>query len=154
MNLGLLTMAPILLLLWPTFPELLACLSSSTISVANSPGRLLYMLNDLPGKTCGLLSAGESLMRSLTSDDEPPFAMKVLDAFGELQLCLSDNSSSLNTPTLYSKQLVALLDSLDDDACMWALTLLFCARSWVIPPHSSLWSLLQYLPQFQGLCDL
>ncbi|KAJ9053026.1 hypothetical protein DSO57_1028282 [Entomophthora muscae] len=75
MNLGLLTIALILLLLWPTFPELLSCLSFSTISVASIPGRLLYMLNDLPGKTYGLLSVGESLMRSLTSDDGPPFSM-------------------------------------------------------------------------------
>ncbi|KAJ9072491.1 hypothetical protein DSO57_1027031 [Entomophthora muscae] len=42
---------------------------------------------------------------------------KVLDALRELQLCLSADSASADTPISDAQRLVALLDALDRDAC-------------------------------------
>ncbi|KAJ9070916.1 hypothetical protein DSO57_1002545 [Entomophthora muscae] len=63
-----LNLAPVLLLLWTTFSDLRLCLSSS-ILVGKYPTKLLYLLKNLPGRAQNMLSTGDHLVKSLSSDE-------------------------------------------------------------------------------------
>ncbi|KAJ9051694.1 hypothetical protein DSO57_1002393 [Entomophthora muscae] len=64
---------------------------------------------------------------TLVSPFTPPsvaICEKVLDALGELQLCLYADSKSADTPISDTQRSVAILDALDRDACLGMQTLL------------------------------
>ncbi|KAJ9058746.1 hypothetical protein DSO57_1009085 [Entomophthora muscae] len=63
------TLEPAPLLIWSTSPELWTHISYFTHLVRVNPSQLLYLLDNLPGRAHGILSAGKNLVKSLICND-------------------------------------------------------------------------------------
>ncbi|KAJ9078723.1 hypothetical protein DSO57_1003583 [Entomophthora muscae] len=63
------SLAPVLVFIWSTSPNLWGYILSLAILVGNDPSRVLHLLEDLPGRDNDLLSTGETLVKILTCDD-------------------------------------------------------------------------------------
>ncbi|KAJ9063209.1 hypothetical protein DSO57_1002507 [Entomophthora muscae] len=62
-------MAPTLLLIWSTSPELWDQISFSAYLAGENPSQKMYLLDDLPGKANVLLFTGENLVHTLTCNN-------------------------------------------------------------------------------------
>ncbi|KAJ9063354.1 hypothetical protein DSO57_1001260 [Entomophthora muscae] len=62
------TLAPALLLIWSTLPELENQISSSAYLAGKDPSQQRYLLDDLPGKANDLVSTRDNLVPALTWD--------------------------------------------------------------------------------------
>ncbi|KAJ9069593.1 hypothetical protein DSO57_1016899 [Entomophthora muscae] len=63
------TLAPVLLLIWSTTPDLWTRLSLSAAYVGEEPSHLLVLLGNLPVCAHGLVATGGKVVKSLTSND-------------------------------------------------------------------------------------
>ncbi|KAJ9081708.1 hypothetical protein DSO57_1011956 [Entomophthora muscae] len=66
------TLSPGLILIWSTSPDVLGKISSSVLSVSNSPSHFLHLVKDLPSRVHDLLISVEHLVKSLTCNDLEP----------------------------------------------------------------------------------
>ncbi|KAJ9078284.1 hypothetical protein DSO57_1008113 [Entomophthora muscae] len=62
------TLAPVLVIIWSTSPDLWGCLSSLAFYVGEDPLHLLHLLEDLPRHDQDLVATGKKLAKSLTCD--------------------------------------------------------------------------------------
>ncbi|KAJ9072675.1 hypothetical protein DSO57_1024929 [Entomophthora muscae] len=63
------TLAPALVLVWTTSPELWSCVSHSLHLVGSDPSHFIHVFDNFPGWTQVILATIENIVRSLTCDD-------------------------------------------------------------------------------------
>ncbi|KAJ9086685.1 hypothetical protein DSO57_1001476 [Entomophthora muscae] len=69
-------------LVWFTSPYIWLHLSFSAYLIGETPTKLLYLLNDLPGRAWNLLSTGKNLIRNLNLDNvEVPLPIPIPESY-------------------------------------------------------------------------
>ncbi|KAJ9054088.1 hypothetical protein DSO57_1018214 [Entomophthora muscae] len=70
------TLAPALMMIWTTSPDLWSHVSHSFHHVGSNPSRFVHMFEDLPGRDQDILVTSENIVRSLICDDLEFYALK------------------------------------------------------------------------------
>ncbi|KAJ9062354.1 hypothetical protein DSO57_1011705 [Entomophthora muscae] len=63
------TLAPALVMIWTTSPDLWSCVPHLFHHVGTNPSQLMHMFENLPGRAQGILTTSENVVRSLTCND-------------------------------------------------------------------------------------
>ncbi|KAJ9055794.1 hypothetical protein DSO57_1039515 [Entomophthora muscae] len=116
------TLAPALLMIWSTSPDLWGRIANSFLHVGSNPDQLLNMFEDIPAHTQGIYTTSENVVRSLTCNDlDLPTAKTVPAAplsLGHPTLLPSENphvlvsEEGLATPELTPKRASWLLNGM------------------------------------------
>ncbi|KAJ9054151.1 hypothetical protein DSO57_1017626 [Entomophthora muscae] len=72
------TLAPVLVLIWSTFPDLLRWIASSAYQIGDNPSKLFHLWENLPSQVQGLLVGDENVVKSLTCDNIDLFSSELV----------------------------------------------------------------------------